>query len=208
MNSAEIRSKNPLKRLPIYVRIILVLVLLISPVAIVYVIFTPLNVKNASIQREKSLKTYAFNEDFSLDDLVRLVHQMKKEPEFMFYFIILNENEISIAAGGAFEILKRSWSKEALEQEILHLKEDVELLGRAFYYLDYPSDSAQNWDQYPELKDVMWSFITEEFQLAIIGLCYKASFDHDFSFKWNKTSLLAALKLEEMLKQMYMNPSQ
>ncbi|MGE0267547.1 MAG: hypothetical protein AB7S78_03690 [Candidatus Omnitrophota bacterium] len=181
------------------VKLCLLILLFLAPVLVLMGVFTPFASKKIS---ERIVNSYQIPDDFKIEDITQIVKKMSLDPEFLFYFNVLDKENIARGAFEAYEIMNRSRSAETFLNEINLLQKKTKSLAVMFYHLEYTEDFVENPKSYPDLDKIMKDFLFEDFKLAVLGVCYKANYDESFLFKWDQPSRLAARKLYTIVKKL------
>ena len=141
---------------------------------------------------------YRITTTLDAEAIDRMVDVMRQEPEFAFYFSVLDERAQRPIRQEAASIILENATPEGLLEMIKEAYAKTQSLGAAFYFMEYGDDFARTPAFYPQLNELFWSFIKEEFQLAILGVFYKAHYDPQFVFTWDELTRLAAQKLRQI----------
>lgn len=181
------------------VKLCLVILLIMAPILVLMLIFTPFASKKIS---QRIAMNYKIPSNYSADDIAEIVKKMGKDPEFLFYYSALDKEKIVQATYEVYEIMNRSRDAELLKTEIDRLQKKTKSLAVMFYNLDYPEDFLEDPKKTPDLNKVMMDLLFSDFKLAVLGVCYKANYDEKFVLQWDQTSRLAAGKLRTMIKRM------
>ena len=189
------RKPNSFKRLLLL--IVLLSILIVASIFVVQSVFKGVLPHNQ----------YHLTSQFTETELVGVVEQMKKDSEFNFYFLALDEEKISQATREAFIIFDHNRSPRELWQEIDLQKKRVINWAIMFRYLDVSSESLDWMTQYPQLASIMWKLLYEEFKMTILGVCYKANFDQTFQFEWPLEVIEAGNKLHAIVIKLKQTPS-
>ena len=179
-------------------KVLLILLVFGAPVLFLILVFKPFVAKQ-QVERPVMRVDYALPADYQRSDLTELVKKMSSDSEYLFYFYSIEKDEIVKATFEVFEILDRSRSKDNLLAEIQAMQQKAQSLAVMFYHLEYGEDYIADPTAFPELQKVLRTFLYEEFKLAILGVCYKGTYDEEFRFEWDRTSRLAARKLHGIL---------
>ncbi|MCB9748000.1 MAG: hypothetical protein H6755_06290 [Candidatus Omnitrophica bacterium] len=179
-----------------YLKFAVFILLILTPLAVIILIFTPL----ASKKTESIIfNQYSLPKNFTREDVLRVISNMRNDPEFQYYFLQLKENDVESAILEVLILLENTKTQHKLLVEIELFKEEVKSLALLFYNLELEESFYSNPEQFDHINKIMWKFLYEDFKLNILGICYKASFDQEFSFKWDQITRLSAQKLHETL---------
>lgn len=181
------------------VKLCLLILLFLAPVLVLMGVFTPFASKKIS---ERVMSNYQVPEDFKIEDITQVVKNMRSDPNFLFYFSVLDKDNIAQGTFETYEIMNRSRSNAALLSELNRLQQKTKSLAVMFYHLEYTEDFVQNPESYPDLNKIMMNFLFEDFKLAVLGICYKSNYDESFVFQWDQPSRLAARKLYTIVKKL------
>lgn len=179
-------------------KVFLILLVFGAPVLFLILVFKPFVAKQ-QVERPVSRVNYVLPADYQRSDVTALVKKMSSDSEYLFYFYAIEKDEIVKATYDVFEILDRSRSKKALLGELQSMQQKAQSLAMMFYHLEYGEEYIADPTAYPELQKVLKTFLYEEFKLAVLGVCYKGTYDEGFRFEWDRTSRLAARKLHGIL---------
>ncbi len=179
-------------------KIILFVLLLFAPIIILMVIFTPFAEEKIA---ERVVNDYRLPGNYTQEDIVNTVKKMRRDPEFQFYFYAVPLDRVAEATYEVYEIMNRSRSQEGLRAEMTQLQEKIKAMAVVFYHMDYGDNFITNPEGFPDLNKIMNDLVYEEFKLAVMGVCYKSTYDESFRFEWTQTERLAAQKLHKVLKQ-------
>ena len=172
------------------------LLIIVAPIIFIMLAITPIVMYKTGKSR---LEQYKLPKDFDRKDVIFVVSNMRKNHELEFYFQTLNTHLLNKASEEAAQILENNRNKQGLLNQIGKMKEKVKSLSIFFESLELPDDFKEYPEHYPELHKIMYQFIYEEFKLTILGLCYKATFDPDFSFQWDVDARLSAEKIRNII---------
>ena len=178
------------------VRVFIFIGLIAAPVVLIMMIFSPLAQKK---NNAPSLEPFRLPANYQQEDIINIIKHFRGHPDFQFYYNALAEEQVENATVEIVFILLKAKSAEALLDEITKMKNDVFLAGIMFNSVQYDDDFMEYPDDSPELRGVMWRFLYEEFKLTMLGMCYKATYDSQFSFQWPQETRLAAAKLKSMV---------
>jgi hypothetical protein len=176
-------------------KVFLIAAVLVAPLILLAVILYPLISKNGSA---KYIENYHLPQSFTRANLDTIVEKMHQDTEYQFYFRMLGPTSRQRAVDAVYQILDKSRNKEQHFQQIQSLKAQIQSKALVLNSLDYPPDLAANIAKYPDIISKFWDFLGEEFQLTILGLVYKATYDSDFQFTWNDATRQSAQKLESI----------
>ena len=178
------------------------LILIFAPIFLIMLVFTPLAAKKA---REQLIATYRLPPNYQRKDFDKVLSIMKNSYEFQFYFFAL-KNKLDTLSEEAWQVLNQNRTPETLFAQMEEMMAVVKASGLLFLHLDYTEDFFNNPQNYPQLSEVYWSFLMEEFKLTLLGVCYKTTYDPHFTFSWDDESYEAAQKLRTIvikLKALY-----
>lgn len=179
-------------------KIILFVLLLFAPIIVLMVIFTPFAEEKIT---ERIVNDYRLPSNYTQEDIVNTVKKMRRDPEFQFYFFAIPLDRVAEATYEVFETMDRSRGQEALKTEMNQLQEKIKAMAVVFYHMDYGDSFIEDPSAFPDLKKILDDLVYEEFKLAVMGVCYKSTYDDTFRFEWTQTERLAAQKLHKVLKQ-------
>ena len=191
-------SKSAVKKSS--VKLILAVGILLLPVVITVVIFTPFIISKTHINNY--LKIYRLPDLFSENDILQIIQKMRDDREYAFYFQNISQGRLQRAGSEVYAILDGSRSKDKMADAINAQTEKVKLLAVLFTQLQYPTAFYDHPQDYPELTHALTSFLYEEFKLSIIGLIYKAKYDRAFTFQWDAASQEAARQLQGIIRNL------
>lgn len=198
------RTETPMSKKPWSksTKIIGFLVIIIAPVVLLVVIFSPIVVQKS---HQRVVERYMLPSHPSLEDIQTMVESMRGDEEFDFYFYALDQDTVDQSLTNVSQIVSLAENKELLFKALNKLKKQVDALSVLFYNVEYPDGFVVNVDDYPEMKNIMQNFLKKEFQLTLIGVCYKVLYDSQFSFQWSKTAHLSAQKLRSLVFKIKQN---
>ena len=147
---------------------------------------------------EHILSPYQLPKNFSRTDVLLAMEHMKDANEFGFYFHALKTKDVRRVVDEAWAVLDANRDQESLHQEIERLYSRVKSLALVFAYLDIPEDFAQHRDRHPEINRMMYQLLNEEFRLAVLGLCYKATYQNSFQFEWDLSAYTASTQIRNI----------
>ena len=171
----------------------LILTVLAAPVVLLTIVLYPLVLR---FNFERYTQHYRLPKNFTKTNIELAVRQMRQDTEYQFYFKILGPESIARAAHEAYKILDKNRGQSQYLQQITALKNMIQSRAILLHNSHYPADFTQNPLAYPDLIRELWDFLDDEFQLTILGLCYKATYDLKFRFQWDETVLQSAQKIE------------
>ncbi len=173
----------------------MILAVLVAPLILLTVILYPMIKKSGP---EKYIENYHLPQAFTRANLDTIVDKMHQDTEYQFYFRMLGPKSREQAVSATYQILDKSRTPQKQLQEMQALKGQIESKALVLNTLNFPSDLTTNVSQYPDIISKFWDFLGEEFQLTILGLVYKATYDENFHFIWNDATRQAAQKLESI----------
>jgi len=174
-------------------------VIILSPIILILFVLGPIAVKK---DRNEFLNKYKLSKDFNRAEVKAIVFTMSDDREYAFYFYVLDANSIDAVSDQAAQILRHYKGKEELLEQLIQLQKEVTSLALFFQYIDIPHDFESNPQEYPDIRTAISNFIKSEFQLTLIGLCYKATHDQDFSFTWDDQAIESANKIRNLVLKM------
>jgi hypothetical protein len=152
-------------------------------------------------QSTSNLHQYVLENGFVRDDVTRVIQKMKEDPDFKFYFELLNNRVVVQGGEDAYAVLSAHREEKSLLTQIMIMQKHVLSFATLVNAFDIPEDFIEQQDQYEDLNEIFRNLLYEDFKLAVLGVCYKATFDEHFAFKWDKDTLLAANKIQELSRQ-------
>jgi len=182
----------------ILIKIVVVIVMILTPLFVLMLGLTPF----ARSKTEKRISNpYQLPSFYNRDDLVGIVAAMSKDPVFALYFRTLTPTNISDAIRETYEFLDKNRGKDLLRSEIERKQRKVEALSVAFMQEDYPAEFSRSPLEHERQAHILWTFFYEEFKVTLLGLCYKATYEPAFNFRWQDQSMVtaAATKLRQVL---------
>lgn len=189
----------PLKGLHPVFKIVLFLLLILTPLVALWAFFSPL-----VTQKEiENLKSYVLDYPVARRDVRIFIERMKEDPEFGFYFRILRAERAEAIEAKIYKILAHADSKDALMGFLRQQKSLVESLGTVFLHMQFDENLSRESPDKKALLELMWKFFEEEFILATVGLGYKANYDPYFSFHWDARDREAAGKFRIVYMHFY-----
>ncbi|HBR15620.1 MAG TPA: hypothetical protein DD723_08825 [Candidatus Omnitrophica bacterium] len=191
MKSDKNRNKIILK-IPKYVKWIAIVFLIFSPVLLIMLIFSPLTSRRSS---KSHLRPYRLSENLDRESIGFIIDKMREDQEFQFYFFVLDPEHIDRISGDIFHLLSENRDKSFLLYQIEQLKKAVNSMKQVFDSVEFPEDYFENPALHPELNQLVWQFLLEDFKLTVLGLCYKATYDTNFALQWDKKDQSFAQKL-------------
>ncbi|MCA9401189.1 MAG: hypothetical protein KC713_06155 [Candidatus Omnitrophica bacterium] len=169
------------------------ILIICTPIIIVMLVFTPM----ATEKTEQVFKEqYRLSSDFTKNDIIRIIENMRKDHEFMYYFYILKPELLNTAILEVANEMEKYRDQEAIHNLIEQKKEKVSTLGSLLLNLEYPEDYYKNPQSFPSMNNLLWQFFAEEFKLSVVALCYKATYDPTFAFNWDDLTRRAARKFQ------------
>ncbi|HLF17531.1 MAG TPA: hypothetical protein VI749_01390 [Candidatus Omnitrophota bacterium] len=146
----------------------------------------------------EAIQRYRSPADYTSADIRRMVDTMREDPEFQFYFQALRGQQQNQAIDEAIAVLEANRTPASLLERIEESQGHVRGLGATFYHLEYTDEYVKSPGKSPQLEEVFWQFLSEEFKLTVLGVFYKANHDPRFVFQWDPALVLAAQKLREI----------
>lgn len=183
----------------IYFKYLVVFIVIFIPLVLVYTVFSPFAGRKVVKEINQKYDQYVLPAQFSEKDVKNLIEKIKKDSEFGFYFYALKPEQINQAVQEVYQTLDQNRGEEKLLQLIQTQKQKIQNISQLFYYLDYTESYINNPHSYPELDQVLWEFMQEEFKLTFIGIVYKANFNRNFVFSWNTSTQRSAEKLRRLI---------
>jgi hypothetical protein len=180
----------------IFLKIGGVILIILIPVFLTILILMPV-IKGSRSQ--KYADHYQLKEGFTAYDIDQIVDRMSQDHEFYFYFLTLSTDSVAQAVDEVQRLLNQNRGREALDRLLVKMMAGIEAEASQLSRLSYPEDFSSRPQNYPEITQKMWNFIYEEFKLAIVGVCYKASYDTQFQFRWQSTTAQMAVRLKDLL---------
>lgn len=150
-------------------------------------------------RKKEFIQNFSLPELYSKEDVDRIIERMRQTNEFAFYFYALRPEQIEMARQEVFQILDQNRTKEMLIQTMMTQIEPTSKAAVLFSSLEYPEDFSQDMSKYPKFKEILEQFLYEDFKLAILGLCYKATYQITFMFNWDKATRSAAVKAHKLI---------
>ena len=172
------------------------LLVLGAPIVILMLVLTPIASQKS---REVFFQRYHLSSEFAAPEIGYLVGRMKQDPEFTFYFDVLDERGIQLATEEVYNILKDNNEKVRLFDQIIKGQEKVKSIGILFANIQLPADYTHHPDQYPNIQKVVYKFLYEEFKLTILGMCYKIVYNRRFFLQWDHATQSSAMKLKSIV---------
>ncbi len=148
---------------------------------------------------EEGLKAYVLPEDFSQEDVGRVIQAMRNDAEFAFYFRAFTEQEVGRATAEVYALMRTFKDRKDFLHAIEKKTGTVSSLVRVLLTTDMPDDYAKNPARYPELRNLMGKFYFEDFQLTILGACYRSTYDKHFRFHWGSEARALARRLNRLI---------
>jgi len=200
MKNSRQRQIDPLapplplsRRLPLVVKIFSVLLIVILPLILIRIVLAPL----ASNRRSREI-VYTLRDNFSQRDLNRLVQQMKRDPEYGFYFHVLGEQALSESVAQVYGYLELARDKAGMRQVVDRLKDRIERAADQILSLPVPEDFSHAPDRYEKACRSLTEFVRAEFVLTLSGICYKLRHDSTFFFTWSAEASRAAYRVHKI----------
>jgi hypothetical protein len=138
-------------------------------------------------------------EGYTGPEVLASLREVRDDPEYQFYFFLMDPDEARNVFEEVARIMTANRGEQKLRYQIEYLRAQVEQISRLFYFLDYPRRYESFPEDYPELREIMDQFLEKELTLTLVGGVYKAMYSPSFSFDWDRTSYLAAVKLRRLL---------
>jgi hypothetical protein len=181
-------------------RILGIVIVVTSPVILTIAIFMPV------ISRQRSTASAVpdnFRAEFQKENIVKLVQGMRMNGEFRFYFEILSPENIEQAIDEVYSELDQNRSSVAMKELLFSKKDQVRTKAILFNSFDYSALQSDTEDFRQEsVFQPLWLFLYEDFKLTILGICYKALYDKNFSFSWEADIKQAALNLRHIIENL------
>lgn len=182
-----------------YLKYFLIFIVIFIPLLIVVLVFSPLAKQKAVKEINTQYDRYVLPAQFTKENFEQLIEKMKEDNEFKFYFYAFSNDQIDLITNETYMILDQNREREGLLKTIQEQKKMVQGLSEVFFSLEYPDDFIKNPKNYPELNNVIWSFLQEEFKLTLLGAIYKSNFNREFLFLWGDSVHLSADKLRKII---------
>ena len=171
---------------PRHILLIIVSLLLVSAIVLSPRIF----IKKSPQYTEN----YKLQNGFTRANIETVVAIMHEDTEYVMYFNMLGPDSISRATDAAYRLLDKSRDQQKLLKVVIDLQRRIQSSANDFNNLQFPREFFNNPGDYPALIKILWGFIETEFQLAILGVCYKSTYDPDFQFHWDEAAKQSGLK--------------
>ncbi|MDP2654382.1 MAG: hypothetical protein Q8Q08_10175 [Candidatus Omnitrophota bacterium] len=193
------RGNVPLgQKWPPALRIAGVALVIVVPLALIMTILSPVVYQS---QVKKYVK-YKLPVPADLSDIKGVIVQMKMDPEYGFYFSVLADRQIDRAAEEIRSFIAEARNREEFLMAIRGLQEDVRTKAVLLNSLQFPEDLSSAPEAHPEICRQIMAFILKEFELAVLGSCYKGMYHPDFQFAWDDASRRAAVTIRGVLEKM------
>ena len=180
-------------------KLLLIVLILVAPLIVLAIALYPfIFVSNT----QKYVEHYRLPKGFSRDNIAAVVAQMRKDTEYQFYFKVMEQEDINEAVDAAYQVLDKSRDNDQHFRQMAALKDRIQSTAVSLNNISYPDDFADNPLVYPELLKKFRSFLDDEFQLTILGLSYKATYDSHFQFSWSDAAKLSAHKMESIFNSL------
>lgn len=182
-----------------YLKYLLISLVIFIPLLVVVFVFSPLakqkNLEAINIQYDR----YVLPPQYTKKNFEQLIEKMKEDNEFRFYFYAFSNEQVDLVVRETYEILDQSREGDKLLNIIQEQKNIVQGLSEVFASLEYSDSFIKSPKNYPELNNVLWSFLQEEFKLTLLGAIYKSNFNREFLFLWTDSVHLTADKLRKII---------
>lgn len=177
-------------------KIFLIIAILTAPMAILAIVLYPMV---AATNARKYGENFSLKNGFTRADVETVVAKMREDSDYQFYFKMLGKDSVQRAVDNVYAVLDQSRDQKKHLEEIENFKQQIHLTATLLNNIHYPDDFSKDPMAYPDLIKTFWGFIGQEFQLTILGLCYKSTYDINFQFHWSDSARQAAQKLEGLL---------
>ena len=198
---APIRTTAPVQRgWTSLTRIVLVAVLLCVPVALTVTLLTPF-IRQKQTAALPPPDAYLLPRDAaaSAEDVARIMDRLRMDPAFKYYFRVLPTENIEQAGAELVAMLSGPASgASGLLKTIQDQQSRVESLAAGIMGMDYTSGVSLESVPGQRLAAVLWIFLYEEFKTAVLGACYKSTYDPAFHFQWTAETQQAGLTLRRV----------
>jgi hypothetical protein len=185
-----------------YKKVTKILLIVLIPISLLYLMTLFIPKKHSSKNSMAALlSVYKLEKDFALADITRIVDHMRKDKEFSFYFSVIPNVRIQEITREVFQLLVKNNSQEAIFNTMTDLKSKIYAISSLFYHMDYSNYSPQDPNRNEDLDKLFWGFLEEEFELAVLGVCYKANYNPQFVYEWDISAIQAAEKLKAILSK-------
>lgn len=162
-------------------------------------VFTAFILNKQKVIIQQPPAQYIMKENYTKDDLLNAFRAIRKDREFAFYFRVMDKREASIALKDVMDILLEKRNRQELFEVIREKKAQVSRLSKVFFYMDYAANYLTDEKEDSVAYKVMREFLYEEFKLTVLGAFYRGTYDRNFSFEWDRSDVLSALKLKSLL---------
>ena len=194
-------DQKPSKNL--FIKFLFLFVILGMPLILLQLFFRPL-VGQKNI--EEFVVKFRLQEDFTKQDLSRILENMQTDQKYSFYFFVLKDFEIVEVVDEVYAVLDEYRDDSRALLNVINEKIGrTRAKGVLFENVEYPEDFAENVDSYPKLKLIMMDFLKSEMELTVLAICFKATYADNFSFDWDQSSYAAAKKLYNLVLQLKQN---
>ena len=182
-----------------YLKYFLIFLVIFIPLLVVVFVFSPLAKQKNLEEINAQYDRYVLQPQFTKENFEQLIEKMKEDNEFRFYFYAFPNDQVDLVVRETYEILDQNREGEQLLNIIQEQKKMVQGLSVVFSSLEYSDSFIKNPKSYPELNNVLWSFLQEEFKLTLLGAIYKSNFNREFLFLWTDSVHLSADKLRKII---------
>jgi len=188
---------QPRKKIPVFIKILALLILICFPMILLWVLLTPVARSHKHRQRQYTLAV-----NFNQPELYTLAEQLKSDPEYAFYFSSLSPVTISRAVAEVYAMI--GWQKDqtAMLETIKKMQSRLERSASAFELKKMTLAAADNEEAQKKLNRAIWDFIYEDFKLALAGVCYRIIHDNSFFFVWSKEAQGVAYEINQTVRNM------
>ncbi len=183
----------------ILLKILGVILIILTPIFLIELFIFPLIPKNPT---SKYPDRYRLPENFTKGDLANVISRMAEDQEFAFYFHSLTKKNIQEAVDEVYKFLDQYQEKDSFLYQLKLKQDNVKSLAILFKNFEFSEEFIDDPLQYPELCEIFFPFLYEEFLLTIIGVCYKSNYDVNFQFVWDEHTQQAAKDLKDLIDQL------
>ncbi len=192
------KKKQKLALKPVLLKTGGLVLLIVVPLIAVVAIFTPIIHSNKPLD----VSTYRIPQQFTQEDIDTLIGLMKAEPEFGFYFELLDDNSITEAGRDVFNSLNGHRSADQILAQIESSQKKVRGLALFFSSFDLAEEESLKEFFSPEIKRAVWLFFFEDFKLTVKALVYQKLYQPDFQLQWDKETRTVAANLVEFISSL------
>ena len=189
MNNTIALSTRPLRKFG------MILLVLAAPLVLAVIFLYPMIVISNLV---KYVEHYQLPKGFNKANIEAAVKQMRQDTEYQFYFKALGPERIQQATENVYQVLNANRSRGQHLAQIRSMKDRVQSTATLLNSLEFPEGFSKNPLAYEDIVRKFWDFVEDEFQLTILGLCYKSTYDRGFQFHWSLAAKQAAQKWERI----------